>query len=225
MEIKYLFFDYGGTIDCDGLSWRERFYKLYRDENIDISYEEFSKAFFDSDDNLFIRHNIKDAGFVETIYFQVNDVFKYLKISDDKKVSKIAERFISDSIKQINKNIEVFEILKSRGIKLGIISNFYGNLTKVLESLNIRKYFEVVADSQALGYTKPDIRIFEWAIEKMKAEKEKTAMVGDALHRDVKGACDTGIYHFYLTRRYEAINKCCDKLIIINSLKEILNFF
>lgn len=48
-------------------------------------------------------------------------------------------------------------------------------------------------------------------------------MVGDAIHRDIKGAHDLNMYHFYLTNDNN-IKKCCDKMFIINSLKDLLNY-
>jgi putative hydrolase of the HAD superfamily len=36
MNIKYIFFDYGGTIDSNGRHWRERFYDIYKKNGIEI---------------------------------------------------------------------------------------------------------------------------------------------------------------------------------------------
>ncbi|MEF3279371.1 MAG: HAD family hydrolase [Elusimicrobiota bacterium] len=225
MEIKNIFFDYGGTIDSDGIHWRERFYKLYLKAGIKIDYDEFSKAFFDSDDNLAKRHNLKKTGFKETISYQVNDVFRYLKIKDSKKKKEIIENFIEDSIEKINSNKKIFETLLDKGIKLGIISNFYGNLNNVLKSLGILNYFSFVADSGKIGVIKPDKAIFIAALKGLNAEIEDSAMVGDALHRDIKGAHNIGMRHFYLTsKKGEEIKKCCKKMFVIGKLKDILNY-
>ncbi|MGC8727844.1 MAG: HAD family hydrolase [Elusimicrobiales bacterium] len=225
MNIKYIFFDYGGTIDSNGRHWRERFYDIYKKNGIEISYEDFSKAFFDSDDNLPLRHNLKDKGFEETVILQVKDVFNYLKINDEKKISEIAQTFINESKKQINENIKVFNELKKKGIKLAIISNFYGNLNSVLYSLGILNYFDSVADSGVIGHIKPEKEIFDWALKSLNAKTESSAMVGDAAHRDIKGAHDIGMIHFYLTSKKEnEIKKCCEKLIIIKELKDLIGY-
>lgn len=222
MKLKFIFFDYGGTIDSDGVHWRKRFYELYLKNGINISYDDFSKAFFDSDDNLPRRHNLKGLGLYETVKLEVSDVFKYLKIKDIELEKKIVDEFINDSKKYIMMNLNLFKNLKEKGIKLGIISNFYGNLESVLKSIDILHFFDVVADSGVVGHIKPDKEIFEWALKKINASPELSAMVGDALHRDIKGAHNIGIYHFYISN--EESPKCCEKFIQIKNIREIIKY-
>src|SRR6201996_2201252 len=50
--IKTLLFDFGGTLDSDGVAWKERFYAFYRSEGLDISAEAFAPAFYAADDAL-----------------------------------------------------------------------------------------------------------------------------------------------------------------------------
>ena len=35
--IETLLFDFGGTLDADGVAWKERFHTLYRSEGLDMS--------------------------------------------------------------------------------------------------------------------------------------------------------------------------------------------
>ena len=223
MKLKFIFFDFGGTLDFDGIHWRKRFYDIYLKNGINLTYDEFSKAFFDCDDNLPFRHNLKNLGFDETVYLQVSDVFKYLKIDDEKKLQLIADEFITQSKKYIERNKKILEKLKEKQIKLGIISNFYGNLDSVLKSLDIYDYFDVVADSGVVGYTKPSKEIFDYAFSKINAIKELSAMVGDSFERDIKSSHNYGIYHFYLTHQ-PPTEKCCRKLYIIQKTTDILNY-
>lgn len=222
MDIKFIFFDFGGTLDDDGVCWRKRFYPIYLKNGFDISYDDFSKAFFNSDDNLAVRHRLKNLGFNETVLLQVKDVLDYLKVNDEKLVQKIANEFIDYSKKNINQNIPLLKYLLSKNIKLGIISNFYGNLESVLESLGIRKYFEVIADSGVIGEIKPSPIIFEYALNTIGAKPYNSAMVGDAHHRDIIGAHNMGMYHFYITN--ETPQKCCEKLYTIKNIRELIKY-
>lgn len=222
MDLKFIFFDFGGTIDSDGICWRDRFYNIYLENGIKISYEEFSKAFFDSDDNLPKRYNLSGKGFEETVYLQVNDVLKYLNLENENLRKKIADKFIYDSKKKVCENIPLFKYLKNKNITLGIISNFYGNLNDVLESLYIRDFFEVVADSGVIGSIKPSITIFNYALEKVNADIKSSAMVGDAYHRDIIGAHNVGMYHFYISK--EERNKCCEKFFLIKNIRELIKY-
>src|SRR5262245_21576452 len=50
--IKTLLFDFGGTLDADGVAWKERFHALYRAEGLDLDGEAFAPAFYAADDPL-----------------------------------------------------------------------------------------------------------------------------------------------------------------------------
>ena len=47
--IETLLFDFGGTLDADGVAWKERFYTLYRSEGLDMTADAFAPAFFAAD--------------------------------------------------------------------------------------------------------------------------------------------------------------------------------
>ena len=50
--VKTLLFDFGGTLDADGVAWKERFHALYRAEGLDLDGEAFAPAFYAADDPL-----------------------------------------------------------------------------------------------------------------------------------------------------------------------------
>ncbi|MCX7641153.1 MAG: HAD family hydrolase [Elusimicrobiales bacterium] len=222
MDIDFIFFDFGGTIDSDGIHWRKRFYDIYLKYGLNLTYENFSKAFFDSDDNLPFRHNLSNLGFDETVQLQVKDVLKYLGIEDNELINKIANEFIETSRKKVFENIPLFKYLILKKKKLGIISNFYGNLTKVLNSLSIDTYFSVIADSTVVGAIKPSPEIFYYALNKVGAEPNKSAMIGDAYHRDIVGAHSLGMYHFYISS--DEKTTCCEKLYKIKNIRELIKY-
>ncbi len=45
-------FDFGGTLDADGLPWKERMYRLFRDEGAVVASDRFDPAFYAADDGL-----------------------------------------------------------------------------------------------------------------------------------------------------------------------------
>jgi hypothetical protein len=50
--IETLLFDFGGTLDADGVAWKERFHALYQAEGLDMTAEAFAPVFFAADDPL-----------------------------------------------------------------------------------------------------------------------------------------------------------------------------
>ncbi|MEA2893335.1 MAG: putative hydrolase of the superfamily, partial [Bradyrhizobium sp.] len=50
--VETLLFDFGGTLDADGVAWKERFYAFYRGEGLDMTAGAFEPSFFAADDPL-----------------------------------------------------------------------------------------------------------------------------------------------------------------------------
>ena len=223
--MKAIVFDFGGTLDSNAIPWRQNFYSIYKREFKTLDEETFAKAFFDSDDNLHLRHDLSKANLEKTVRLQVMDVFNFLKIKDIRAAEKIIKTFIDNSRKYFQYSIPILENLKSKGLKLGIISNFYGNLQPILEGENLLKYFDAVADSWQVGFIKPDREIFEWALKKTNTTAQESAMVGDSAHRDMKGAALMGMPHFWLCgdNNKEDFKLSYPKAIILNNLNELPN--
>jgi len=87
--------------------------------------------------------------------------------------------------------------LKAR-YRLGIVSNFYGNLEAVCRSAAIAPLFGVMVDSQCVGAEKPDPAIFRVALETLRATPETTVFVGDSLRRDREGARRMGMRFIWI---------------------------
>ncbi len=84
--------------------------------------------------------------------------------------------------------IEVLEYLMPN-YNLYILSNgFYDvQLTKMVNS-GISRYFKKLFTSDRIGYSKPDSRIFDYAVKSVNARKEESLVVGDDEQVDIKGA-------------------------------------
>ncbi|KAI8527322.1 hypothetical protein RHMOL_Rhmol12G0066900 [Rhododendron molle] len=88
---------------------------------------------------------------------------------------------------------ETMSILKDAGVKLAVVSNFDTRLRKLLKDLNVVDLFDAVIISSEVGYEKPDIRIFEAALDQIGVEANKAVHVGDDLKADKEGANAIGI--------------------------------
>jgi putative hydrolase of the HAD superfamily len=83
--------------------------------------------------------------------------------------------------------------LASRGIKLGVVSNFEPWLEDILDLQGIGDRFAAVAISGKLGVAKPDPEIFKAALTEAGADPEATMHVGDQPVNDVAAARAVGI--------------------------------
>jgi len=85
------------------------------------------------------------------------------------------------------------ERLRGAGWRLGVVSNSDGRAEEALVASGLRDCFEVVIDSQLVGFEKPDPRIFEAALARMGLQAADTLYVGDIYEVDVVGARRAGM--------------------------------
>jgi putative hydrolase of the HAD superfamily len=90
--------------------------------------------------------------------------------------------------------------LKSRGVRLGVISNFDARLYDVLDALRLRSYFDSIHISTEAGAAKPDPAIFRAALADNGLQPAQALHVGDSFSADVQGAEAAGIKAVWLTR-------------------------
>lgn len=90
--------------------------------------------------------------------------------------------------------------------RLGLITNGFTALQMArLERTGLADRFDPLVISEQLGVAKPDVRIFEHALERMGQPPRATVlMVGDNPHSDIRGALDAGLRACWLNVRGEA---------------------
>ena len=89
--------------------------------------------------------------------------------------------------------------LKSRGLKLGLVSNFDRRLHAVLDHLGLAGFFAEVVISSEVGIDKPDPGIFQLALDTLAAQPAEAVHVGDDPKCDW-GATAAGLRVFELRR-------------------------
>lgn len=185
--MKAVLFDFGGTLDSDGLTWGERFFPLYSEAGLAVTREAFDRAFYKSDDNLPTRFALAGKGLQETVELQVACVIEELAPARKDLIPTVAGRFVGDCRAAFDRNRPVLQRLQ-KSYKLGIVSNFYGNLKDILAGEKLADYFEVVADSETVGCLKPEPKIFLHATAALGVTPADSVMVGDSIKRDMRGA-------------------------------------
>jgi 2-haloalkanoic acid dehalogenase type II len=114
--------------------------------------------------------------------------------------------------------------LKNQGLKLGLVSNgFKQDLDHILGKLGLKKWFDAVVCIESCNCSKPDKKIFLYALEKLGIAPDEAVFVGDSIVYDYEGASQAGIKPYLVDRdgrhsdNYDKI-KCLTELL--NVLKE-----
>jgi len=225
-KTKAIIFDYGGTLDTDGIHWSEKFWEAYTYFKLNISKEEFRNAFIYSERK--IPGIIKeDFSLLKTYQTQIAYQFEYLihnkiKNEEEKKITKQLSNYCyNEVLKNIPKTKELLNKLKSKYI-LGLVSNYYGNVKTVLAELGLANCFEEIVDSTVIGIRKPDEKIFEYIIKKIELKPDETVVVGDSYKNDIAPAKRLGCKTIWIKVKGWANNENTDKAdMVVKSLKEI----
>jgi HAD superfamily hydrolase (TIGR01549 family) len=193
-----LLFDYGGTLDSDGVAWKDRFRAIYRAEGVALPDEAFDRLFYDADDALIGTLEV-EADLDETVRRLVANIERGMARygEDPARQSRVAAAFLEASHATLRRNRPILEALRAR-YRMAIVSNFYGNLAAVCRGVGFAPLFDAVVDSERVGVGKPEAAIFHAAMEPLGARPEATFMIGDSLRRDGEGAARCGLAFIWI---------------------------
>ena len=101
--------------------------------------------------------------------------------------------------------VETLETLKSNGYKLAVCTNKPAGPTKaILDKLDLKKYFDIVLDADALPVRKPNPEPLWEAVKRMGGTNDNAVMVGDG-ETDAQAARAAGFPVILLTYGYAHI--------------------
>ena len=187
-----MLFDFGGTLDSDGDRWAVRFHAAYVGAGGRLPLESFEPLFREADRQLERDPAVRTMGFRDMAARQVELLWPVLPDGQSIDCASIAEHFHVDAIRAVERNRPVLQALAGR-YRLGVVSNFTGNLDRCLAELDLLQLFAVVVDSLVVGWAKPDPRIFRHALEGLGAATASSWMIGDNFETDIRPAAALGI--------------------------------
>jgi putative hydrolase of the HAD superfamily len=196
-ECKALLFDFGGTIDADGEHWLDRFFALYEDAGLDFQREEIKRAFYRADGLCHADPGVPSIGFRPLVHRHVSYQFGALNVHDPSGQKRLADRFCDRAELFFVHRAGLLEHLRTR-FRIGVVSNFFGNLKGILEGAGIARSVDVIIDSGCVGVAKPDPRIFELAVERLRLHAGSTAFIGDSYERDMMPSAQLGLKTIWL---------------------------
>ncbi|MCL2023853.1 MAG: HAD family hydrolase [Oscillospiraceae bacterium] len=107
--------------------------------------------------------------------------------------------------------------------KLGVIANHGKDTAKLL---GIDRFFSIYVVSKIAGFSKPDLRIFEMALQQAQCAPENAVMIGDRLDNDIFPAKKLGMKTIWIRQGFGGIPDPMSKEYkpdyTVNNLLEIL---
>lgn len=194
--MKGIIIDYGATIDSNGKHWSEVIWEGYCNCSLPVTKEQFREAYIYTERFLAFTPAIQpEYNFYELMQARVGIQLNYLlqqgALSEDilnttLRVFSEGEVPIVEDLNDLTTHfadviaghcydyarrctMEAAPIIEHFCEKYdcALVSNFYGNLSAVLQDFGLLRCFRHVIDSAVVGVRKPDPEIFQLAIDKL----------------------------------------------------------
>lgn len=199
--IKGYIFDFGGTLDTAGCHWGQMLWHAYQRQQIPVSEEQFREAYVYAERTLGRTPIIQsDYSFHKTLEVKIRIEMEYLCTSgawqaDEAEFARghkaVLEDVYSKVVEITSHSREVLSQLAAR-YPMVLVSNFYGNISHVLEEFHLSEFFKDIVESAVVGVRKPDHRIFALGVEALGLKPEECVVVGDSFYKDIEPAKKAG---------------------------------
>ena len=199
--IKGYIFDFGGTLDTAGCHWGQMLWHAYQRQQIPVSEEQFREAYVYAERTLGRTPIIQsDYSFHKTLEVKIRIEMEYLCTSgawqaDEAEFTRghkaVLEDVYSKVVEVTSHSREVLSQLAA-SYPMVLVSNFYGNISHVLEEFHLSECFKDIVESAVVGVRKPDHRIFLLGVEALGLKPEECIVVGDSFYKDIEPAKKAG---------------------------------
>jgi putative hydrolase of the HAD superfamily len=198
MRVKAVCFDYGGTLDGPGSHWLDRFLQLYRAAGVPLSFERFRDAFDHATQSAYADPAVAAMGLEALIEYHVAHQNERLGLPDGSVSRTVVRKFVAASRAALADSRLLLDRLRRR-VALGVVSNFYGNVDRLLAEAGIAPWLDVIVDSNRAGVSKPDPAIFVLAVRQLGCAAADTLYVGDSFDKDIVPAHGAGLRTAWVT--------------------------
>jgi putative hydrolase of the HAD superfamily len=226
---KAIFFDFGDTLASTNPPYLIRLALSFRECGYDVSDDDFESAYLKTDYE--IHKKYLERGTISPLEYRewfFPKLCKHLSLEGEsatiRERIRTAMRWIDYTRSTLPGAVELIQLLKDRGLILGVISNNDGTTREKCEEVGIKDYFDIIADSTNLGFVKPDSRIFQFVLDKLNISSSDALHIGDLYGSDVLGGRNAGLDVIWLNKR--PIQRLDGTQILeVKSLSEIIRQF
>lgn len=228
--IRGIIFDYGGTLDTGGDHWSHLIEEAYSKAGVAVDHAVFREAYVYAERELAReRHILPEHDFRDLLDIKIKIELEWLVrngLFAPQEVDGKAKEIAADCYDRARANVAKAEpVLRrlSEKYPLVLVSNFYGNISRVLEDFGIGRYFKAVIESAVVGIRKPDPRIFLKGVEALGLRPDEVLVIGDSYRKDILPAREVGCRALWLKGRgWTADEDAVTDPAVIGSLEDVL---
>ncbi len=201
-NIKAIAFDFGGTLDSPFMHWMDVYMRIYTQElHLPLTADRFRDSYIHAERMMESLQLVQPShSLFETQLFKTQLQFDSLierGVLPDTPENKNqlplqATRLVTDFSSRYVKLSQPVLALLSQRYPLLLVSNYYGNLKKVVSDLEIASYFVSLTDSTIEGIRKPDPELWKLSFDRQGYHPEEVLVVGDSMKNDILPALSLG---------------------------------
>lgn len=200
--IKWIFFDVGSTLVDESKAWEKRVSDTVKGSNISVS--EFYKL-------------MDDCALKNLIPYDDAVIISGLNRAEWHSELEMPYKYSENVLSQL------YGYVQNRGYSQSTV----GDQQKRLEKYGLAKYISLVISSAEEGVSKPDIRLFQKALEKADCKGENAVMVGDRVDNDVAPAKKLGMKTVCVKQGIHKLNTPKNEFEVpdytVDTIEELLN--
>lgn len=227
-DIKGVIFDYGGTIDTNGIHWGEVIREEYHRAGVMIEKTLFREAYVYAERALAKAPIINvDDTFRTLLHKKMALQAEYLNEKSypigNEKAGEIADGCYRRVLDTLATSRTIVEELSDRYPTV-LVTNFYGNMPVVLKEFGLDSCFGHIIESAVVGLRKPDPALFAKGVEALGLEPFEVVVIGDSYRKDIHPARTLGCKAVWLKKicwEEEPILPGAEPTAIISSLEEL----
>lgn len=200
-NIKWIFFDIGSTLVDESVAYQNRIERTITGTN--VTYDDFYNKM------------VEISKYDQSGYNKALEAYG-LKMAPWNSIDEFVYPEAENCLSELSKNY-----------KIGIIANQNLGSEERLEKFGLLKYIDLVIASAGEGVAKPDLRIFQIALDRANCKPEEAVMVGDRIDNDIIPANKIGMTTVWIKHGFggyaelKEIEEHPD--YTINNLNDLLN--
>ena len=190
--VKGYIFDYGGTLDTGGQHWGKVLWHAYERQQVPVTEHQFREAYVHAERTLGKNPIIRpDFTFRRTLEEKVRIEMEFLQLQSEDYGQRVVDDLYRRTLAETAHSRDVLQKLRA-DYPMVLVSNFYGNISVVLQEFGFGGIFSHIVESAVVGVRKPDPRIFSLGVEALGLRPEEVVVVGDSIDKDIIPAAKAG---------------------------------
>ena len=117
----------------------------------------------------------------------------------------------------------ILPLLKERGLKIGLVTNgLQSDVDEILPKAGLQSFFDAVVVIDTLRRMKPDVEVFQYALQILKTSPSEAIFIGDEVEADYRGAQRSGLTAYLIDRDGKVHDDSVNKMSSLDDLLDII---